>query len=286
MHVTALVLITVFAAFVNGGLGYGFSSITVPVGLIFFNNRILNPALVLVEIGANAYTLLLNLKSVGRVWRRLLFILIGLLPAILVGSLLLKTLDSSWIRLATYCFLAPLILLQGLGFRRPIHTERAIGVMFGGGIGLLYSLTTVSGPPLAILLNNEGFEKSEFRAALGLIRFVESSFTAIVYYMLGLFSVESLQVFHWILPGVVIAMPLGSYLFGKLEPATFRRICISVDAWLIAYGLLRALGSESLLWGPASYVIFAAIVGFDGIGLARYLGARRASVRNVTPTLG
>ena len=40
----ALVVITLLAAFVNGALGYGFSSLTVPVGLLFFANRVLNPA--------------------------------------------------------------------------------------------------------------------------------------------------------------------------------------------------------------------------------------------------
>ena len=44
--ILALVAIMLVAAFVNGALGYGFSSLTVPVGLVFFANRVLNPALV------------------------------------------------------------------------------------------------------------------------------------------------------------------------------------------------------------------------------------------------
>ena len=48
MDQIVLVLITFVAATVNGALGYGFSSITVPVALLFYTNRILNPALVLV----------------------------------------------------------------------------------------------------------------------------------------------------------------------------------------------------------------------------------------------
>jgi uncharacterized membrane protein YfcA len=35
--------ITLVAATINGALGYGFSSITVPLALFFFTNRILNP---------------------------------------------------------------------------------------------------------------------------------------------------------------------------------------------------------------------------------------------------
>jgi hypothetical protein len=42
----ALMAITFGAAIVNGALGYGFSSITVPLALLFMTNRVLNPAFV------------------------------------------------------------------------------------------------------------------------------------------------------------------------------------------------------------------------------------------------
>ena len=57
INVLALIAITFFAAIVNGGLGYGFSSITVPLALLFLSNRVLNPALVLIEVVLNAWVL-------------------------------------------------------------------------------------------------------------------------------------------------------------------------------------------------------------------------------------
>ena len=48
--VIVLAGIALFAAFVNGALGYGFSSLTVPLALVFYTNRILNPAVVLIEV--------------------------------------------------------------------------------------------------------------------------------------------------------------------------------------------------------------------------------------------
>ena len=59
-HALALGLITLLAAIVNGALGYGFSSITVPLALLFLSNRVLNPALVLIEVPLNAYVLWVN----------------------------------------------------------------------------------------------------------------------------------------------------------------------------------------------------------------------------------
>jgi hypothetical protein len=50
------------------------------------------------------------------------------------------------------------------------HGER---LPFGTALGVLYSVTTISGPPLAILFNNQGLVKTEFRAGLALVRVAE-----------------------------------------------------------------------------------------------------------------
>src|SRR5689334_18819253 len=100
-----LIAITLFAATVNGALGYGFSSLTVPVAVLFYANRVLNPALVLVEVVVNTYSLFINRASIPRVWRRTLPLLIGLVPGVIVGSLLLAALNASGIKLITYTVL-------------------------------------------------------------------------------------------------------------------------------------------------------------------------------------
>ena len=148
MDTIVLVLITFVAATVNGALGYGFSSITVPVALLFFTNRILNPALVLIELVINSYVLFINRKSIPNVFRRVAPILVGLAVGVAIGSYLLFLVQPAWIKFVTYFFLLPLILLQAAGIRKPIRAEKAIGIPFGVGLGTLYSVTTISGPPL------------------------------------------------------------------------------------------------------------------------------------------
>jgi uncharacterized protein len=186
-----LAAIALLAAFVNGAIGYGFSSLTVPVALVFLTNRILNPAIVLVEVFLNLYVLFINRNGVPAVWRRVFPILIGLLPGIAVGGFVLASVQPTWIKFATYTVILPLILFQAAGWRRPLRSTWLIGLPFGTALGVLYSVTTISGPPLAILFNNQGLVKNEFRAGLALVRVAESSVTAIVYYQLGLFIAES-----------------------------------------------------------------------------------------------
>src|SRR5256884_1409739 len=262
--VLVLAGITLLAAFVNGALGYGFSSLTVPVALVFYINRILNPALVLIEVLINLYVLFINRASVQAVWNRVYPILIGLLPGIAVGSYLLASLHPSWIKFVTFTVLLPLILVQAGGIRRPIQSERLIGLPFGAGLGFLYSVTTVSGPPLAILFNNQGLVKREFRAGLGLIRVAESSLTAILYYHLGLFSAESQSIFVMIIPGVLVGIPLGAFLIRRLDAETFRRICMSFDAWVVGFGLSRALMDLKLMASPWAYSVMVLAIVIDG----------------------
>jgi len=159
MDQIVLVLITFIAATVNGALGYGFSSITVPVALLFYTNRILNPALVLVELVINSYVLFINRRSIPNIWWRVAPILIGLVVGVAIGSYILSLVHPAWVKFATYFFLLPLILLQAAGIRKPIRAEKTIAIPFGVGIGTLYSVTTISGPPLALLFNNQGYAK-------------------------------------------------------------------------------------------------------------------------------
>src|SRR5216684_2778980 len=218
-----LVAMTFFAAFVNGALGYGFSSLTVPVGLLFYTNRILNPALVLIEVFINLYVLFINRASVPAVWKRVYPILIGLLPGVAIGSYLLASIHPGWLKFATYALLLPLILIQAAGLRRPLKAEKLVGVPFGAGLGFLYSVTTISGPPLALLFNNQGLVKQDFRAGLALIRVAESCLTAFAYYQLGLFTAEALHLGTWIVPSVLVGIPLGAFAIRRMDAATFRR---------------------------------------------------------------
>jgi uncharacterized membrane protein YfcA len=267
--------ITLVAATINGALGYGFSSITVPLALFFFTNRVLNPALVLLEVLLNANVLWVNREKLLAVRRRMMPIIIGLVPGIIAGTWLLKFVNPGWIKLSTYIALLPLILVQAAGFRRPIKAERPANLAFGGGVGVLYSVTTISGPPLAIMLNNQGFVKQEFRAALSLVRLAESSFTAVAYYFAGIYTLQSFKLIPFIFPSIVVGVPLGSFIIHRMHPETFRRICMSFDAWIVGFGLSSVLRDLKVIPGPSAYFVMAGVIGIDSVLLYRFFHTRR-----------
>jgi len=275
----ALAIITFGAAIVNGALGYGFSSITVPLALLFLTNRVLNPALVLIEVALNAYVLWVNRASVGQVWRRALPIVIGLAPGVLLGTALVAQVNPGWLKFGTFLVLLPLILIQAAGYRRPIRAEQSVGLLFGGGVGVLYSVTTISGPPLAVMLSNQGLTKQDFRAALGFIRLAESSFTAAAYYYAGLYSLESMGLIPYILPGIAIGVPIGAMLIQRIRPETFRRICMSFDAWIVGFGLSALLKDLHLVETNAAYLVLVVVGLLDTWLLYRFFSVQLPMAR-------
>ena len=266
----ALAAITFGAAIVNGALGYGFSSLTVPLALLFLTNRVLNPALIPLEVALNAYVLWVNRDAMPNVWRRVMPIVIGLAPGVALGTMMVSQVNPAWLKFGTFIVLLPLIMIQAAGFRRPIKSEKSVGLAFGSGIGVLYSVTTISGPPLAVMLSNQGFTKQDFRAALGIIRLAESSLTAAAYFYAGLYTVESFALIPYILPSIIVGVPIGAFLIRHIRAEVFRRICMSFDAWVVGFGLSGLIKELRIIESNAAYLVLAGVVLIDLIILYRF----------------
>ena len=229
------------AATVNGALGYGYSSISVPIALLVIAGRVLNPALVIVEVVINLYALWWNRDALAATRARVAPLALGLIPGVIVGALLLGSVAPGDVKLIAYFVLLPLILVQASGRRWPIRNERAASVPLGAGVGLLYGLTTISGPPLALFWNNQGLAKHEFKVGLAVVRSIESICALLAYSYLGLLTRESVSILPWIAPGVLIGFPIGHWLIRRITVETFRRVCMSFDAYLVSFGLARTL---------------------------------------------
>jgi uncharacterized protein len=133
------------------------------------------------------------------------------------------------------------------------------------------------------LFNNQGLVKNEFRAGLALVRVAESSVTAIVYYQLGLFISESENILLVFIPSVVVGVPLGAYAIRRLDAETFRRICMSFDAWVVGFGLSRVLIELNLMESPWAYSVMVVTILIDIYLLYVFFTRKAASKRSQTP---
>ena len=140
----SLMVLALAAALVNGAIGYGFSTLVVPVALLAYPSSTLTPGLVLAEIVLNLLALLVNRRAIPAVFWRVFPMMLASLPGIALGVTLLKTASPNTLRFATYLVLLPLVLLQAAGLRRPLSKGSRAELPVGFGIGILYSCTTIS----------------------------------------------------------------------------------------------------------------------------------------------
>ena len=140
---------------------------------------------------------------------------------------------------------------------------------------MLYSVTTISGPPLAVMLSNQGYVKRDFRAALGLVRLAESSMTAAAYLYAGMFTTTSMALSLQILPSLAIGVPLGAVIIRRVRPETFRRVCMSFDAWVVAFGLASLLRMLGIANSVTAAAVFSTVASIDVWLLYRFFRRRR-----------
>jgi len=95
---------------------------------------------------------------------------------------------------------------------------------------------------------------------------------------LGLYSTSSTQILASILPSVAIGIPLGAYLIRHMPVETFRRICMSFDAWIVGFGLSRVLIVLQLLRGPVAYSVWLSVIMIDAYLLYLFFGGRQSTV--------
>jgi uncharacterized membrane protein YfcA len=281
-----LALVAFAAAVVNGAIGYGFSSTVAPVAVLWYSNKVLNPALVIVEVGVNLLLLYRERRLIRATWERARPLVFTLFPGVLLGAIGLTYLAVNDVKIVLYGVMLPLALLQLYGIRRPIANERRGGQMLGPGIGFLYALTTISGPPLALFFRNQGLSKNEFRCAIAQVRVAESSLTLGTYLALtqflgaNLVAAPSLSLLPLLVIPVLIGVPLGTLLLQPFSREFFGRFVMAVDGILVSYGLARTLMALHWINNNTGYILmgllFAAIVGFAYVAISKLAGVRVA----------
>jgi uncharacterized membrane protein YfcA len=260
-----LAVLALGAAVVNGAVGYGFSSIVTPIAILWVSNRLLNPALVVVELFVNVALLVRERKYIRSTWSHASPVIMTLLPGVLAGTAGLALLAVTDVKVVVYAALFPLVGLQLLGFSRPVRNARAAGAAIGPGIGFLYSLTTISGPPLALYFRNQGLTKDEFRATIAQVRVAESSLTLTTYGVFTFFfgsqllTFPSLVLLPYLALPVLVGVPIGALLLTRVSADTFRKFVMNVDGLIVSYGLSQVLVAVNVVSRPSSYWVLAAL---------------------------
>ncbi|QXJ34054.1 sulfite exporter TauE/SafE family protein [Saccharolobus shibatae] len=284
LDLTYLSIILFIASIPSGAFAYGFSATATPLLLIKYTNRQISPILNFIEIFQNTANVILNSKNYTR--KSLIVTTFGI-PGIIMGSIIgayiLKiSLNDSLIKVIVYSVLIPLILLQAAGFRKEISLDKwkKIGYLVTFPVGVLYGVSTISGPPLALIINNQGLSKEEFKFAISTLRVAESITTFSAYLTLGVFNP---QVFYYAAitsPAVITGMLVGIFTARIIkQKEDFRRLVMSFDSWVSGYGLSfnlgKVIGYDVLYWP------MIVVIGIDLYLLSKYVVKRKKIVKEI-----
>jgi uncharacterized protein len=293
-----LALVALGASLINGAIGYGFSSIVTPIALLWYSNKLLNPAVVSVEVLVNVALLIRERAFIPATKSRAMPVILTLLPGVLLGTLGLSYLAVNDVKVVVYAVLLPMVVVQLLGLRRPFSNESRSGSVLGPGIGFLYALTTISGPVLAVFFRNQGLSKDEFRCTLAQVRVAESSLTLTTYFLFTQFlgahlvSVPSLGLVPYLLVPVLVGVPLGTWLLRRVSRDVFTRFVMAMDGLVVSFGLSEVVVKLNWVGSMLSYLLFgvlgAMVVALASYSLYRLPGAQKLvdARRAVSPDPG
>jgi hypothetical protein len=82
---------------------------------------------------------------------------------------------------------------------------------------------------------------------------------------------------------MLIGIPAGAWAIRRLDAETFRRLCMSFDAWVVGFGLSRVLMELRIVPGPGAYGFMLATILVD-LWLLYLFFSRRIAARR-SPTL-
>ena len=104
--------------------------------------------------------------------------------------------------------------------------------------------------------------------------------SAVAYLAAGLFVRESLVLLPWILPSLLVGVLLGAVVIQHVRSETFRRLCMSFDAWIVSFGVSVLLRQLHLIDGAGAFGVVMTVVAIDVWLLYRFFS--RVPMRVVT----
>ena len=237
----ALGLIVVLAAgFIQGLTSFGFALLSLPLLTQFIPLQEVVPIVVILSLCTNIFIFIHSRQDAEL--RKIWILILSSLAAAPVGTYLLLYLDSNLLKLCTGVLITLFAFILLSGKSVPVQNERLAYVPVGITSGILNGSISMSGPPVALFLSNQGVGKETFRANISAYAILLNLITVCTYLYGGLITSEVIRYTSWFVPGMFIGVFIGIHAVKRLNDKLFKRIAL----WLIVlsggWTMITALG--------------------------------------------
>jgi uncharacterized membrane protein YfcA len=186
-------------------------------------------------------------------WKAVVPFIAGGAVGVAFGTLLLKTVDQNIVRLTIGMLL---IVFSAYSLARPKIATPNGGVPAEIGVGLVNGiiggLTGLGGIAMTVWSQLRGGNKDAQRAIFQPVMFATFVITAISFGFAGSYTYETMKLYVFALPALVIGVGCGIWLYGKLDDVAFRRVVLVLlfgsGLSLVVPPLLQGAGNAERLF--------------------------------------
>lgn len=231
-----------FAGFTQGLTSFGFALISMPILVKLMPLTEAVPLVVILSFFTN--TILLK-----QTWRhieikKISLLIFASLIAAPIGTFLLVYMAPNVLKLIAGIIIVIFSLLLVTNHTFPIKNDRAAYFPVGFMSGLLNGSISMSGPPVALFLSNQGVSKEVFRANITVFGFILNIVTIITYFSSGLVNSTLIQHISWLLPSMIIGTIIGAKSIKYINNILFKKITLILilsSGVLTTYSSLKSL---------------------------------------------
>lgn len=235
MTFAAILIIVFLGAFTQGVTGFGNALVAVPLLSLLLPLKVVVPLSILNGL---VITCFLSYRMRGQVApRRLVPLMLGCLPGVALGALLLHRLPQRGLRIFLGLVLIGYVLWHCRGrMRRTVGEGWAY--LAGFATGLIGACLSAGGPPAIIYTTLTGWDKDEIKATLSGFFLFTGITIGFIHWLTGATTAEVHRLFLPSLPVAICGVALGASLYDRINGELYRRLLL---AGLLVMGLLFLL---------------------------------------------
>ena len=228
-----IALVFLLASFIQGMTGFGSALVAIPLLSLIIDIKSAVPLCILNSLVITAYLSLKMRKNLDK--KKILPLCIAAVPGIILGSTLLKHVNSKFIRLWLGILLITYSLHSLFSTPKPRKLHTAWSYLAGFSSGAIGAAFSAGGPPTIIYTALNDWQKDTIKATLSGFFLFNSFFIATVHAISGLTTIEILTHFMISAPFVLLGTFLGTICYGKIPHELYLKI---IFAFLTLMGIM------------------------------------------------
>jgi len=238
MEVFLFVITITFTCVLQGIVGFGSALVATPLALIFLDKETVVSSMVIIGIALNGFLVARIREPIS--YRPALLLFLASLLGMPIGVRVLTAIPMHWMKVlvGSLVVLFTVVLRFG-GLRLP---QDGVLTMIAGFLsGILSTSTSMSGPPVLILLAGQGLPKDRFRKTLASFFLVLGLVSALFLIADGVMTLGRARYGLVSIPGVFLAAFVGDKIAARVPQRAFRVLALATLFLAGMYSIVSGL---------------------------------------------